>query len=41
MLPNRVEDLIDFVVGKLCDLLDVPHTLNVRWNPDREDESSS
>jgi len=41
MLPDRVEDLIDFVVGKLCDLLDAPHTLNVRWNPDREDESSS
>lgn len=41
MLPSRVEDLVDFVVGKLCDLLDVPHALNTRWNPDSETNASS
>lgn len=32
MLPQRVEDLVDFVVGRTLDLLDVPHDLNVRWS---------
>lgn len=31
MLPSTVMDLVDFVVGKLLDLVDVPHTLNTRW----------
>ena len=31
MLPTTIEDLVDFVVGKLLDLLDVPHDLNTRW----------
>lgn len=31
MLPKRIEDLVDFVVGKLCDLVGVPHSLNTRW----------
>lgn len=31
MLPKRVGDLVDFVVGKLLDLLSVPHRLNTRW----------
>ena len=39
MLPRRVEDLLDFVAGKLCDLLSVPHELNTRWNPgDQSDD---
>ncbi|HEX2838877.1 MAG TPA: UbiX family flavin prenyltransferase [Phycisphaerales bacterium] len=29
--PTRVEELIDFVVGKVLDLLKVPHTLDTRW----------
>ncbi len=33
MLPRSVDDLIDFVAGKLCDLLDVPHDMNTRWDP--------
>lgn len=33
MLPKTVDDLVDFVVGKLCDLVDVPHNLNTRWAP--------
>jgi 4-hydroxy-3-polyprenylbenzoate decarboxylase len=35
MQPAAVEDLVDFVVGKLCDLLGVEHSLNTRWSPDR------
>jgi len=31
MLPTTIDDLIDFVVGKLLDLVDVPHRLNTRW----------
>lgn len=29
--PKSVDDLVDFVVGRLLDLLGVPHRLNVRW----------
>lgn len=31
MLPTTIEDLVDFVVGKLLDLLDIAHQLNNRW----------
>ena len=31
MMPRSVDDLVDFVVGKLLDLVGVPHTLNTRW----------
>lgn len=31
MLPQRVEDLVDFVVGRVLDLLKVDHDLNIRW----------
>lgn len=31
MLPGRIEDLVDFVVGKLLDLVKVGHDLNTRW----------
>ena len=31
MKPQRIEDLVDFIVGKLLDLLQVPHQLNTRW----------
>ncbi len=33
MLPKTVDDLVDFVVGRVLDLLNIAHTLNVRWNP--------
>lgn len=36
--PTRVEDLVDFVVGKVLDLLKVPHELKTRWE---EHESRS
>jgi 4-hydroxy-3-polyprenylbenzoate decarboxylase len=31
MQPQTVGDLVDFVVGKVLDLLGVEHTLNTRW----------
>jgi len=31
MLPETVDDLVDFVVGKLLDLVGMPHELNTRW----------
>lgn len=34
MRPRSVDDLVDFVVGKLCDLVKVPHQLDVRWTPE-------
>lgn len=29
--PRTVDDLVDFVVGRILDLVGVPHALNVRW----------
>jgi len=31
MLPKTVDDLVDFVVGKLLDLVGVAHMLRTRW----------
>lgn len=31
--PQTIDDLVDFVVGKLLDLLHVPHALQNRWEP--------
>ena len=31
MLPKTLDDVVDFVVGKLLDLVGVPHSLNTRW----------
>ncbi|XYI01419.1 UbiX family flavin prenyltransferase [Sorangium sp. So ce1128] len=31
MLPKTIEDLVDFMAGRILDLLGVPHTLNTRW----------
>ncbi len=31
MRPGRVEDLVDFVVGRVLDLVSVPHSLHTRW----------
>ncbi len=35
MLPETIDDLVDFVVGRVLDLLSIPHTLNTRWDPTR------
>lgn len=31
-LPQTVEEVADFVVGRCLDLLDVPHDLDIRWS---------
>ncbi len=31
MLPKTLEEVVDFVAGKLCDLVGVSHELNTRW----------
>ncbi len=33
MRPTRVEELVDFMVGRVLDLLDLPHALRTRWDP--------
>ncbi len=43
MLPQKLDDVVDFVVGKLLDLVKVPHDLQTRWtqspaNRRREEE---
>ena len=38
LLPKRIEDLVDFVVGKICDLLGVEHSLRTRYRPAGEAE---
>lgn len=34
--PRSVSDVVDFIVGKVLDLLKVPHTLATRWDPDAQ-----
>jgi 4-hydroxy-3-polyprenylbenzoate decarboxylase len=31
MLPRNINDLVDFMAGKLLDLVGVPHDLETRW----------
>ncbi len=39
MLPSRIEDLVDFMAGKLLDLVGVPHDLQIRWKSAVDDDS--
>ncbi len=39
MRPKTIDDLVDFVVGRLCDLLGVEHALDTRWDPNRSRRS--
>lgn len=39
MLPKAIDELVDFVVGKVMDLLAVPHELNTRWEGQRPQTS--
>ena len=32
LLPKSIDDLVDFMAGKLLDLLNVPHDLDIRWD---------
>ena len=34
--PTTVGDVVDFVAGKLLDLVGVAHTMNTRWNPQQQ-----
>ena len=31
MMPRSIDDLVDFVVGKVLDLMSIPHPWNTRW----------
>ena len=31
LMPRSIDDLVDFVVGRTLDLIDVEHELNIRW----------
>jgi flavin prenyltransferase len=33
--PTTVGDVVDFVAGKLLDLIGVPHAMDTRWDPKR------
>jgi flavin prenyltransferase len=33
MMPKTIEELVDFMAGRLLDLVGVPHSLNTRWDP--------
>jgi len=35
MLPETIEDVVDFVVGRCLDLFDIEHGLDVRWSEKR------
>lgn len=30
--PKKIADLVDFIVGKILDVMGIPHTLFVRWS---------
>lgn len=32
MLPKTVQDIVDFVVGRCLDLVDIEHDLDIRWS---------
>lgn len=38
--PTRVDDLVDFIVGKVLDLLKVDHALKTRWEAQVGEESA-
>lgn len=37
--PKSIDDLVDFMAGKLLDLVGVPHNLNTRWEEHLEAEN--
>jgi len=41
MLPQTIDGLIDFVVGRCLDLLDVEHDLDVRWSQAKSTDRES
>lgn len=41
LLPKTVDDMVDFMAGKLLDLVNVPHDLDIRWEQRLADERAS
>jgi 4-hydroxy-3-polyprenylbenzoate decarboxylase len=41
MRPTQVGDLVDFVVGRVLDLLGLPHSLHTRWEPAQRRRATS
>jgi 4-hydroxy-3-polyprenylbenzoate decarboxylase len=42
MMPKSIDDLVDFMAGKLLDLIGAPHDLNTRWREgDRASQTDS
>lgn len=41
MKPTRIDELFDFVAGRVLDLLELPHDLNTRWRPPEGDALES
>jgi 4-hydroxy-3-polyprenylbenzoate decarboxylase len=39
--PRSIDDLVDFVVGRVLDLFSLPHPLNTRWDPARSEAAES
>ncbi|MCS7166596.1 MAG: flavin prenyltransferase UbiX [Gemmatales bacterium] len=39
--PKTVSDMVDFIVGRICDLLGIPHRLFRRWGQPEPQESAS
>ncbi len=39
--PASIDELVDFVVGRVLDLLGVPHDLHTRWSPDETVRSNT
>jgi 4-hydroxy-3-polyprenylbenzoate decarboxylase len=39
MRPQSVDDIVNFVVGRIMDLLGVAHSMDIRWEPRPFDES--
>ena len=37
--PRRLEDLIDFIVGRICDQLGIANALIARWGTDSRSDS--
>jgi 4-hydroxy-3-polyprenylbenzoate decarboxylase len=33
--PTSIQEVVDFVAGKLLDLVNVPHSFDTRWDPQR------
>jgi 4-hydroxy-3-polyprenylbenzoate decarboxylase len=36
-LPQTIDDIVNFVVARVMDLLDIPHTLSPRWTGEAAD----